>query len=106
MDADVISIEASRSRGEILKAFENFRYDRGIGIGVYDIHSPRVPKLEEIIEIVERSIKLIDISLLWINPDCGLKTRGWQETIASLNNMVKVAFLLRESFRETHLSKR
>jgi len=106
LDADVISIEASRSRGEILKAFENFRYDRGIGIGVYDIHSPRVPKLEEIIEIVERSIKLIDISLLWINPDCGLKTRGWQETIASLNNMVKVAFLLRESFRETHLSKR
>jgi 5-methyltetrahydropteroyltriglutamate--homocysteine methyltransferase len=106
LDADVISIEASRSRGGILKAFENFRYDRGIGIGVYDIHSPRVPKLEEIIEIVERSIKLIDISLLWINPDCGLKTRGWQETIASLNNMVKVAFLLRESFRETHLSKR
>ncbi|ODA43520.1 5-methyltetrahydropteroyltriglutamate--homocysteine methyltransferase [Thermodesulfovibrio sp. N1] len=95
MDADVISIEASRSKGEILKAFEKFRYDRGIGIGAYDIHSPRVPQVEEMIEIVERSIKLIDISLFWINPDCGLKTRGWKETIASLSNMVKVAKIIR-----------
>jgi len=95
MDADVISIEASRSKGEILKAFEKFRYDRGIGIGAYDIHSPRVPQVEEMIEIVERSIKLIDISLFWINPDCGLKTRGWQETIASLSNMIEVAKIMR-----------
>lgn len=95
LDADVISIEASRSRGEILSAFEKFNYDHGIGLGVYDIHSPRIPKLEEIIEIVERSVRLIDKNLFWINPDCGLKTRGWDETIASLKNMVLVAKFMR-----------
>jgi 5-methyltetrahydropteroyltriglutamate--homocysteine methyltransferase len=95
MDADVISIEASRSKGEILQAFENFKYDHAIGIGVYDIHSPRVPKEEEIEEIVRRSLKYIDKELIWINPDCGLKTRGWEETIESLKNMVKVAKKLR-----------
>ena len=95
MDADVISIEASRSKGEILKAFEKFKYDRGIGVGVYDIHSPRIPPLEEILEIIENSIKLIDKSLFWINPDCGLKTRGWQETIPSLKNMVIAAKIMR-----------
>lgn len=95
LDADVISIEASRSKGEILKAFEQFKYDRGIGVGVYDIHSPRIPSVEEMLEIVENSIKLIDKSLFWINPDCGLKTRGWKETIASLKNMVLVAKIMR-----------
>ncbi len=100
MDADVISIEASRSKGEILKAFENFKYDRGIGIGVYDIHSPRVPDVEEMLEIVKRSIKLIDKRLFWINPDCGLKTRGWQETIPSLKNMVKVAEIMRKEVKD------
>lgn len=95
MDADVISIEASRSKGEILQAFENFKYDHAIGIGVYDIHSPRVPKEEEIEEIVRRSLKYIDKELIWINPDCGLKTRGWEETVESLKNMVKVAKKLR-----------
>jgi len=99
MDADVISIEASRSKGEILSAFENFKYDHGIGIGVYDVHSPRVPSVEEMMEIVERSIKLIDKSLLWINPDCGLKTREWQETILSLKNMVKVAVIYRKEVK-------
>lgn len=96
LDADVISIEASRSKGELLKAFENFKYDRGIGIGVYDVHSPRVPGIEEMLEIVKRAIKLIDKRLLWINPDCGLKTRGWDETIPSLKNMVKVAEIMRK----------
>lgn len=96
LDADVISIEASRSRGEILSAFENFQYNHGIGIGVYDIHSPRVPSVEEMMEIIKRSLKLIDKSLFWINPDCGLKTRGWEETIASLKNMVKAAELIRK----------
>lgn len=95
LDADVISIEASRSKGEILKAFEKFKYDRGIGVGVYDIHSPRIPSVEEMLEIVENSIKLIDKSLFWINPDCGLKTRGWQETIHSLKNMVITAKIMR-----------
>ncbi len=97
MDADVISIEASRSKGEILLAFEKFKYDHGIGIGVYDIHSPRIPKEEEIEEIVKRSLKYIDKNLIWINPDCGLKTRGWEETIPALKNMVNVAKRLRKS---------
>lgn len=96
LDADVISIEASRSKGEILSAFEKFRYDHGIGLGVYDIHSPRVPSVEEMIEIIERSVSLIDKSLFWINPDCGLKTRGWQETVESLKNMVLAAKAMRE----------
>lgn len=95
LDADVISIEASRSKGEIISAFEKFKYDHGIGIGVYDIHSPRIPSVEEMLEIVRRSLKLIDKSLFWINPDCGLKTRGWQETIPSLKNMLKISEILR-----------
>lgn len=94
LDADVISIEASRSKGEILSAFEKFKYDHGIGIGVYDIHSPRVPSVEEMLEIIRRSLKLIDKELFWINPDCGLKTRGWEETTPSLKNMVKVAEIM------------
>ncbi len=96
LDADVISIEASRSKGEIISAFEKFKYDHAIGIGVYDIHSPRIPSIEEMMDIVKRSLRLIDNSLFWINPDCGLKTRAWQETIASLKNMVKVAEILRK----------
>ncbi|MCS7205724.1 MAG: 5-methyltetrahydropteroyltriglutamate--homocysteine S-methyltransferase [Leptospiraceae bacterium] len=96
MDADVISIEASRSKGDIVSAFENFRYDKGIGLGVYDIHSPRVPTKEEMQEIVSRGLKVIDKGLFWINPDCGLKTRKWDEVIPSLRNMVEVAKTLRE----------
>ncbi|MGB9710847.1 MAG: 5-methyltetrahydropteroyltriglutamate--homocysteine S-methyltransferase [Thermodesulfovibrio sp.] len=100
MDADVISIEASRSKGEILKAFERFKYDRGIGIGIYDIHSPRIPSVQEMIEIVKRSIKFIDKRLFWINPDCGLKTRAWQEAIPALKNMVKVAEIMRKEVED------
>jgi 5-methyltetrahydropteroyltriglutamate--homocysteine methyltransferase len=96
MDADVISIEASRSKGDILDAFKKFKYDKGIGIGVYDIHSPRIPQVEEMQEIVRHSVKLIDKELLWINPDCGLKTRGWQETTEALKNMVKLANIIRK----------
>ncbi len=98
MDADVISIEASRSKGEIIEAFERFNYDHGIGVGVYDIHSPRIPSVEEMLEIAERTVQVIDKNLIWINPDCGLKTRGWEETIPSLKNMVKVAQILREKY--------
>ncbi len=99
MDSDVISIEASRSKGEILQAFEKFNYSHGIGVGIYDIHSPRIPSCEEMEEIALRSLKVIDKSLLWINPDCGLKTRGYEETIPALKNMVKVAIALRERFK-------
>lgn len=96
MDSDVILIEASRSKGEILDAFEKFSYDHGIGPGVYDIHSPRVPSVEEMLEIIERSIKVLNKDLIWINPDCGLKTRNWEEVIPSLQNLVKVAQIMRK----------
>ncbi|MCX7759690.1 MAG: 5-methyltetrahydropteroyltriglutamate--homocysteine S-methyltransferase [Hydrogenothermaceae bacterium] len=100
MDADVISIEASRSKGDILEAFERFNYDHGIGLGVYDIHSPRIPSIEEMEEIVLRALKVIDKNLFWINPDCGLKTRKWEEVIPALKNMVEVAKRLREKFKQ------
>jgi 5-methyltetrahydropteroyltriglutamate--homocysteine methyltransferase len=98
MDADVISIEASRSKGEIIEAFEKFNYDHAVGVGVYDIHSPRIPTIEEMLEIAERTVQVIDKNLIWINPDCGLKTRGWEETIPALRNMVQVAKILREKY--------
>ena len=102
MDADVISIEASRSKGEIIEAFEKFKYDHGIGVGVYDIHSPRIPSVEEMLEIAERTIQVIDKNLVWINPDCGLKTRQWKEVIPALKNMVEVAKILREKYGEKY----
>ncbi|MGX1902386.1 methionine synthase (B12-independent) [Thermolongibacillus altinsuensis] len=96
MDADVISIETSRSHGEIIPVFEKETYDKGIGLGVYDIHSPRVPSVEEIAAIIEQSLQVLDVEQFWINPDCGLKTRGEEETIASLKNMVAAARLVRK----------
>jgi len=99
MDSDVISIEASRSKGDILEVFEKFKYDHGIGLGTYDIHSPRIPSISEILEILERSIRVIDKRLIWVNPDCGLKTRGWEETIPSLKNMVEAAKIMRERYK-------
>ncbi|MDK2921111.1 MAG: 5-methyltetrahydropteroyltriglutamate--homocysteine methyltransferase [Desulfonauticus sp.] len=97
MDFDVISIEASRSKGEILEAFENYKnWDRQIGIGVYDIHSPAIPTKEEIREIIERALKIFPKELLWINPDCGLKTRKWEEVIPALKNMVTISKNLRK----------
>ncbi|MDX9703382.1 MAG: 5-methyltetrahydropteroyltriglutamate--homocysteine S-methyltransferase [Candidatus Auribacterota bacterium] len=97
MDSDVISMEASRSRGEVMGAFEHFDYDHGIGLGVYDIHSPRIPTVEEMIDVVRRAVRVIDVSLFWINPDCGLKTRGYEETIAALRNMVQAAYEMRKT---------
>ena len=95
MDADVITIETSRSRMELLNAFAQFKYPNEIGPGVYDIHSPRIPRMEEILELLEKACKVIDPSQLWVNPDCGLKTRGWAETEAALKRMVEAARLLR-----------
>jgi 5-methyltetrahydropteroyltriglutamate--homocysteine methyltransferase len=89
LDADVISIETSRSHGELIRHFEANTYDKGIGLGVYDIHSPRVPPVEEMVDLIERALRVLPASLFWINPDCGLKTRGIEETIASLRNMVR-----------------
>lgn len=98
MDADVISIESSRSHGELLSSFETNAYPLGIGLGVYDIHSPRVPDAEEMEKHIERALNVLDPKLFWINPDCGLKTRGQTETVASLRNMVEAARRAREKF--------
>ncbi|GAB2720508.1 5-methyltetrahydropteroyltriglutamate--homocysteine S-methyltransferase [Paenibacillus thermoaerophilus] len=91
LDADVISIETSRSHGELIGAFEEHTYDLGIGLGVYDIHSPRVPSVEEMAGMIDRALRVLDPTLFWINPDCGLKTRKPEETIAALRHMVQAA---------------
>ncbi|MFN4245957.1 MAG: 5-methyltetrahydropteroyltriglutamate--homocysteine S-methyltransferase [Brevinematia bacterium] len=96
LDADVISIETSRSGGDIIEAFEKFNYDHQIGLGVYDVHSPEIPEVKTMEKIVERSLKVIDPNNFWINPDCGLKTRKWEEVIPSIKNMVKLAQNLRK----------
>jgi len=95
MDADVISIESSRSGMELLDAFREARYPNEIGPGVYDIHSPRVPSKEEIVQLIRRALEVIPVDRLWINPDCGLKTRQWPETGESLRNMAEAARLVR-----------
>jgi len=95
LDADVISIETSRSHGELILAFNDNEYSKGIGLGVYDIHSPRVPSCEEIINVIENGLKVLEPTQFWINPDCGLKTRGMEETIGSLQNMVAATHIVR-----------
>ncbi|MEK5100683.1 5-methyltetrahydropteroyltriglutamate--homocysteine S-methyltransferase [Cytobacillus sp. FSL M8-0252] len=96
LDADVISIETSRSHGELIHSFEESTYEQGIGLGVYDIHSPRVPQLDELSKNIDRALQVLDPQLFWINPDCGLKTRGIDETVAALTVMVQAAKLSRE----------
>jgi 5-methyltetrahydropteroyltriglutamate--homocysteine methyltransferase len=91
MDADVLSIETSRSKMELLGAFRSFRYPNEIGPGVYDIHSPRVPAVDEMVDLLERATHVVDPERLWVNPDCGLKTRGWQEVEAALASLVEAA---------------
>ncbi|MFC4728987.1 5-methyltetrahydropteroyltriglutamate--homocysteine S-methyltransferase [Coralloluteibacterium thermophilus] len=95
LDADVISIETSRSRMQLLDAFVRFRYPAGIGPGVYDIHSPRVPDAAEMQALLERALEVLDPAQVWVNPDCGLKTRGWPEVEAALAHMVAAARTLR-----------
>ncbi|WP_136475270.1 5-methyltetrahydropteroyltriglutamate--homocysteine S-methyltransferase [Pseudomonas sp. DG56-2] len=96
MDADVITIETSRSDMELLDAFEAFAYPNEIGPGVYDIHSPRVPDASEMANLLRKAAKRIPAERLWVNPDCGLKTRGWPETEAALVHMVTAARQLRK----------
>lgn len=95
MDADVITIETSRSGMELLEAFERFAYPNEIGPGVYDIHSPRVPDSAEMAGLLRKAARRIPLERLWVNPDCGLKTRAWPETEAALVNMVAAARQLR-----------
>lgn len=95
MDADVITIETSRSDMELLDAFDNFNYPNQIGPGVYDIHSPNIPSQQQIVSLMNKAAKRIPAERLWVNPDCGLKTRGWKEVIPALANMVAAAKTLR-----------
>ena len=95
MDADVITIETSRSNMELLKAFEDFRYPNDIGPGVYDIHSPNVPDVDWMVGLMRKAAARLPSERLWVNPDCGLKTRAWPETEAALVGMVKAARALR-----------
>ncbi|WP_404811967.1 5-methyltetrahydropteroyltriglutamate--homocysteine S-methyltransferase [Capnocytophaga canimorsus] len=98
MDADVITIECSRSQMELLDVFADFKYPNEIGPGVYDIHSPRVPSIDEMTFLMEKAIKVIPQQNLWINPDCGLKTRHWEETKKALVAMVETAKQLRNKY--------
>lgn len=98
MDADVITIECSKSDMKLLSIFSEFKYPNDIGPGVYDIHSPRVPSKQEMISLLQKAIKSIPVDQLWINPDCGLKTRGWEETKKSLIEMVGAATEMRKQY--------
>ncbi|MCP4408534.1 MAG: 5-methyltetrahydropteroyltriglutamate--homocysteine S-methyltransferase [Gammaproteobacteria bacterium] len=97
MDADVITIETSRSDMELLDVFNNFKYPNAIGPGVYDIHSPNIPSKEQVVQLMRKAAQRIPAQRLWVNPDCGLKTRDWEEVIPALSNMVKAAKILRQA---------
>ena len=97
LDADVITLEASRGDMTLLQGFSDFRYPNEVGPGVYDIHSPRVPSVKEIVGLLKQASAVIPADRLWVNPDCGLKTRQWKEAFAALENMVKSARLMRET---------
>ncbi|MBD1577328.1 5-methyltetrahydropteroyltriglutamate--homocysteine S-methyltransferase [Vibrio sp. S11_S32] len=105
LDADVITIETSRSNMALLKAFEEFNYPNEIGPGVYDIHSPNIPSQQWIVSLLKTAATKIPIERLWVNPDCGLKTRNWTETEASLKNMVAAAKTLRQLYQVTDTVK-
>jgi 5-methyltetrahydropteroyltriglutamate--homocysteine methyltransferase len=96
MDADVITIETSRSQMELLDAFVDFNYPNEIGPGVYDIHSPRIPTTDEMIDLLNKAMNVLPVRNIWVNPDCGLKTRRWPETEAALINMVAAAQYIRK----------
>jgi len=100
MDADVITIETSRSDMELLNAFKNFDYPNDIGPGVYDIHSPNIPQVDQITGLMNKAAERIPPQRLWVNPDCGLKTRRWEEVQPALRAMVDAAKELRQKLAE------
>ncbi|WP_154663053.1 5-methyltetrahydropteroyltriglutamate--homocysteine S-methyltransferase [Bacillus massiliigorillae] len=104
LDADIISIETSRSHGELLQSSQLKSYDKGLGLGVYDIHSPRVPSVEEISDVIQKYSTVLPKDLIWINPDCGLKTRKEEETVAALKNMVQATEYFRKSNDQMNLA--
>jgi 5-methyltetrahydropteroyltriglutamate--homocysteine methyltransferase len=99
MDFDVISIETTRSRGDIIEHFEKINFRKQIGLGVWDIHSPAVPSVDDMKAVAQRALRVIPKENFWINPDCGLKTRNWEETNASLKNLVTLSRALRSNGR-------
>ena len=101
MDADVLSIEASRSQLELLHAFITYHYPNEIGPGVYDIHSPRIPSRQEYEDILQQILQVLPTAQIWVNPDCGLKTRRWEEVKPALTNMVAAAQSLRSTLKES-----
>ncbi|MFJ7406291.1 MULTISPECIES: 5-methyltetrahydropteroyltriglutamate--homocysteine S-methyltransferase [unclassified Lysinibacillus] len=101
LDADVISIETSRSHGELIASLQINPYEKGIGLGVYDIHSPRVPSEQEMLSIMQDSLQVLSTNQFWINPDCGLKTRKEPETVAALAHMVAAAKTLRQQVQQS-----
>ncbi|MFJ4046651.1 5-methyltetrahydropteroyltriglutamate--homocysteine S-methyltransferase [Microbacterium sp. NPDC089987] len=101
LDADVTSIEAARSRMEVVADIARFGFDHGVGPGVYDIHSPRVPSVEEIEALLRRAVDELPLRQLWVNPDCGLKTRAYEETVQSLRNIVEATRRVREDVAVT-----
>ncbi|WP_062065198.1 5-methyltetrahydropteroyltriglutamate--homocysteine S-methyltransferase [Cellvibrio sp. OA-2007] len=103
LDADVITIETSRSDGELLQAFEQFHYPNDIGPGVYDIHSPNIPEVNTMVNLLKRAAREIPAERLWVNPDCGLKTRRWPETEAALARMVAAAKVLRSEANRSNV---
>jgi len=105
LDADVITIETSRSHGELLQAFEAFHYPNDIGPGVYDIHSPNVPEVSDMVDLLERAARDLPVERLWVNPDCGLKTRDWPETEEALHRMVKAARIMREKYGQRSIDR-
>lgn len=106
LDADVITIETSRSDMELLQGFGAFRYPNEIGPGVYDIHSPRVPSSAEMLRLLRKAAEVVPADRLWVNPDCGLKTRGWPETNAALRQMVQAAQQMREELTKAAPTQR
>jgi 5-methyltetrahydropteroyltriglutamate--homocysteine methyltransferase len=106
LDADVITIETSRSNMELLEAFGAFEYPNEIGPGVYDIHSPRVPQTAALVRLIQRAGAVVPLERLWVNPDCGLKTRDWAETEAALRSMVEAARRVRARVAHLHVEER
>lgn len=98
MDFDVISIETARSRRDIIGVFSKIGLDRQVGLGIWDIHSLAIPAVSQMKTIVKEVAKVTPIENIWVNPDCGLKTRKWEETIALLKNLVKTAQRLRKKY--------
>ena len=101
LDADVTSIEAARSRGEVISDIAASGFAHGIGPGVYDIHSPRVPSVAEVADLLRRAVDELPLRQVWVNPDCGLKTRAYPETVASLENLVEATLAVRAEIGAT-----